>query len=125
MTAKPSKRAAEASPGPAAAKSCPTMPLAPVAAGQGDRSPSLPVSPETAAKGSPQTPGLAVGGEPAASPGTSLAETQKRQLAQIKAARSALAKERRNRRARPWQGRDPLRNAVPGVRVMPPPKDGA
>jgi hypothetical protein len=138
MTPTPPKRAAQASPGPAAAKSCPNMPSVPVAAGQGDPAasehlealaagldvPAAEATHTSSAAGS-KKPGPAVGGEPVAGPGATLAETQRRQLAQIAAARATLARNRRNRRARPWQGRNRFSDTVPGVRVMPPPRDGA
>jgi transcriptional regulator with XRE-family HTH domain len=79
--------------------------------------------PSPSAATGPRTPGPSAG-EPAGGPGTkTLAERQKEQLAAIQAARSALAKGQRNNRARPWQGRDPYRNAVPGARKLPPERE--
>jgi len=89
--------------------------------------PDVPVAAEassaSAAAGN-EAPGPGVDEKPApgsgASTGKTLAERQKQQLAAIRAARSAHAKGKRNQRARPWQGRDPYRKAVPGGRKMPP-----
>jgi hypothetical protein len=92
----------------------------------GDASPAgirLPVpSRPRAAQGGPTSPEVRAGDPPRTS-GSTLAERQKEQLAAIQAAQSALAKGQRQRRARPWQGRDPYRNAAPGARKLPP--DGA
>ena len=137
-TPKTPVRAAEASPGPLAAKSCPSVPLAPVAAGQGDPAPGdaplealagagldVPAAAQASsalpAAGYGQ-PGPAVGREePAAGPGDqpeALSGEEGRKAWQ--AALSAKAKTPRQRRARPWQGSDPLRKAVPGARKLPP-----
>jgi hypothetical protein len=66
-------------------------------------------------------PGPAVAGKTAAGPGDqpeALSGEEGRKAWQ--AALSAKAKTQRQRRARPWVGRDPLRKAVPGARKLPP-----
>jgi hypothetical protein len=73
----------------------------------------------------PRQPGARAGGNPARAPGTSPAAEPEALSGEafrdaLKAAQSAKAKRQRNQRARPWIGRDPLRNAVRGGRVAPP-----
>ena len=109
---------------PAGAAGEPCEPRPPVVA-QGDRSPSAPLL-GAAPKGSPdgRRPGAegsrsqAAGIKLQTAPGAPQGDAEGRKRWQ--AALSASAGARRNQRDRPWSRRDPLRNAVPGARKMPP-----
>jgi transcriptional regulator with XRE-family HTH domain len=105
---------------PAGAVEAPPFPRR---AGATRPSPPFSASQAPAAERGPDAPEVRAGEPPRTSGTKPLAERQKEQLAAIQAARSALAKGQRQRRARPWQGRDPYRNAVPGARKLPPERE--
>src|SRR6202034_1198686 len=110
-----------------------TGPSAPVGGVQGDRLPLLPVLEAAATGGTPAGEGCAPASSPAGPnvpEGGAAGEGRSRPLgvqpealsgkdfrAAYKKALSGNAKAKRNQRARPWIGRDPLRKAVPGGRV--------
>jgi hypothetical protein len=69
----------------------------------------------TAAPAGPDVPQAAVSGEGRERPaGSTEALSGEAFRKAMKAAQSAKAKTQRQQRARPWQGRDPYRKAVPG-----------
>ena len=81
----------------------------------------VPTGSHTTAGAGRKQPGPVVAGKTAAGPGDqpeALSGAEARKA--IARAQAALNKAKRNRRARPWQGRDRFRNAVPGARKMPP-----
>lgn len=126
MTPKTSKTAA---PAPPRVPSSPAEPSAPVAAGRGNPAPGEPLLEALPGAGPDvQRAAMVRGGEaskgrerPAGASPEALSGKAFRDA--FKAAKSAKAKGQRQQRARPWQGRDPLRNAVPGG-YRPPPKNG-
>jgi hypothetical protein len=123
MTPKTPRRTSGAA-APAPPLVLPSEPVAPRAGQKGTPPPEMPL--EARSGGGPDVPGAAqpLPGEgrngstrPPGASQEALSGAEARKA--IAAAQAALSKAKRNRRARPWAGRDPYRNAVPGVRKMP------
>jgi hypothetical protein len=118
MTPKTPRRTSGAA-APAPPLVLPSEPVAPRAGQKGTPPPETPL--EARSGGGPDVRRPAAEGSRSQAAGASqeaLSGAEARKA--IAAAQAALNKAKRNRRARPWVGRDRYRNAVPGVRKMPP-----
>jgi hypothetical protein len=101
-----------------------TAPPAPAADVQGSRSPGQ--AAPAPALGSPETPGVRVGGEPSRTPGNQpQAQGDAEGRARWQAALSDRNATQRRQRAQPQRSRDPYAKGTRGARKLPPPKDGA
>jgi hypothetical protein len=125
MTPRTPKRAPEATPGPLAAKSCPSVPLAPVAAGQGDPAAASEHLEALAAAGLDVPEGGAAGEGRSRPPGATPAQGDAEGRKAWQAAISARNAAQRRGRARPRYSADPYAKGTRGARKLPPPKDGA